>query len=207
MQSLANTKRNIYIFNIFTFVHLHFTFNYKSNTNMDFSLSKSIEILERTPNVLITMLENIDAGWTLNNEGTDTWSVYDIVGHLIEGEKSDWVPRMEIILSNKPDKSFVPFNRFAQFEESKGQSLVRLLAEFKKLREKNLAHLRSKDLTNTGCKQTGLHPAFGEITLSQLLATWTVHDLNHIAQISRVMARQYQEAVGPWTAYLKILQA
>ena len=173
---------------------------------MNFALSKSIEILERTPAVLIAMLQNISPDWTSNNEGGETWSVYDIVGHLIQGEKTDWIPRMEIILSDKPDKTFEPFNRFAQFEESKGASLTELLDEFKRLRENNIERLSSKKLTDKNFDEKGIHPVFGEITLSQLLSTWTVHDLNHIAQISRVMAKQYKAEVGPWVEYLKILQ-
>ena len=173
---------------------------------MNFTLLKSIEILERTPGVLIAMLQNLSPEWTSTSEGGDTWSVYDIVGHLIHGEKTDWIPRMEIILSDKPDKRFEPFDRFAQFEESKGKSLTELLDEFKRLRKKNIEHLRSKKLTEKNSEERGIHPAFGEITLSQLLSTWTVHDLNHIAQISRVMAKQYKAEVGPWVEYLKILQ-
>lgn len=173
---------------------------------MNFSLSKSIEILERTPDVLITLLQNVSTDWTSVNEGGETWSVYDIIGHLIHGEKTDWVPRMDIILSDKQDKTFEPFDRFAQFEESKGKSLAQLLDEFKNLRQKNIAHLRSKQLTDKDFEKKGIHPAFGEVTLMQLLATWTVHDLNHIAQITRVMARQYKTDVGPWVEYLKILQ-
>jgi len=173
---------------------------------MNFSLSKSIEILEHTPGVLIAMLENVSADWTSNNEGGDTWTVYDIVGHLIHGEKTDWIPRMEIILSDKPGKTFEPFDRLAQFEESKGKSLVQLLAEFKNLRQKNIENLRSKNLTGKDLEATGIHPTFGSVTLSQLISTWTVHDLNHIAQISRVMAKQYKAEVGPWVNYLSILQ-
>lgn len=173
---------------------------------MIFSLSNSIEILERTPEILNTMLRNMSEQWTMNNEGEGTWSVYDIIGHLIHGEKTDWIPRMEIILSDKDDKAFEPFDRFAQFEESKGKSLHQLLDEFKNLREKNIEQLRSKNLTDTDMMRTGIHPAFGEVTLAQLLSTWTVHDLNHIAQICRVMAKQYKEEVGPWTAYLGILK-
>ncbi len=173
---------------------------------MKCTLPKSIEILERTPDVLIAMLHNLSADWTSGNEGGETWSVFDIVGHLIEGEKTDWIPRMEIILSDKPDKTFEPFDRFAQFEESKGKSLTQLLDEFKRLRNRNIERLRSKNLTDQNSEEKGIHPAFGEITLSQLLSTWTVHDLNHIAQIASVMAKQYKAEVGPWVEYLKILQ-
>lgn len=174
---------------------------------MEFSLEKSLEILERTPAVLTLLLQQLDAEWTSNNEGGDTWSPYDIIGHLIHGEKTDWMPRAEIILSGKPERNFVPFDRFAQFEASKGKSLQQLLLEFEALRSENLQRLRSKNLTGQDFEKTGIHPAFGEVTLSQLLATWAVHDLNHISQISRVMAKQYIEAVGPWVAYLGILQS
>src|SRR5258706_13843023 len=173
---------------------------------MHFTIEKSIEILDHTPGVLNTMLRNISADWTSQNEGGDTWSVYDIVGHLIHGEKTDWIPRMEIILSEKNDKRFQPFDRFAQFEESKGKSLAQLLDEFKSLSEKNIEHLRLKKLTDKNLKANGIHPVFGEVTLSQLFSAWVVHDLNHIAQICRVMAKQYEAEVGPWVANLKILQ-
>ena len=165
-----------------------------------------MEILERTPDVLNTMLQNISAEWTSNNEGGQTWSVYDIIGHLIHGERTDWIPRAEIILSEKHDKQFEPFNRLAQFEESKEKSLTQLLDEFKTLREKNIEYLRSKKLTHKNLEEKGIHPTFGEVTLSQLFSTWVVHDLNHIAQISRVMAKQYKAEVGPWIEYLRILQ-
>lgn len=172
---------------------------------MSFTLEKSIEILERTPDVLIAMLQNISAEWTSNNEGGRTWSVYDIIGHLIEGERTDWIPRAEIILSENNEKKFEPFDRLAQFEQSKEKSLIQLLQEFKSLREKNIEYLRLKKLTDKNLGEKGIHPAFGEVTLSQLLSTWVVHDLNHIAQISRVMAKQYTAEVGPWIQYLKIL--
>ena len=176
------------------------------NLTMHSTLNKSIEILERTPDVLIVLLKNISSDWTSNNEGGESWSAYDIVGHLIHGEKTDWIPRMEIILSDIQDKRFELFDRFAQFEDSKGKSLTQLLDEFKSLRQKNIEFLRSSTLTDNDLEKTGIHPAFGEITLSQLLSTWTVHDLNHIAQISRVMAKLYMKDVGPWVEYLKILQ-
>ncbi len=173
---------------------------------MNFTLEKSLEILERTPDVLITMLEDISTDWTLVNEGGDSWSAYDILGHLIHGEKTDWIPRAEIILSNNTDKTFTPFDRLAQVEDSKGKSLSQLLTEFKTLREINIEYLRSKKITDKNLEEKGIHPAFGEVTLSQLLSTWVVHDLNHIAQISRVMAKQYKAAVGPWIEYVRILQ-
>ena len=174
---------------------------------MKFTLEKSLEILERTPNVLIAMLQDISADWTSPNEGGDSWSVYDIIGHLIHGEKTDWIPRTEIILSENSDKKFTPFDRFAQFEDSKGKTLNQLLKEFKMLRERNIEQLRSKKITDKNLEEIGIHPAFGNVTLSQLLSTWVVHDLNHIAQISRVMAKQFKVEVGPWTEYLRILQS
>jgi|SRR3954470_22958486 len=172
---------------------------------MDFNLIKSIEILSRTPLVLETLLNDLHDDWTKNNEGAETWSAYDIVGHLIHGEKTDWMVRTEIILSNTSDKTFEPFDRFAQFENSKGKSLKQLLDEFKELRKKNIAQLLEKKISESDLSKTGIHPAFGNITLSQLLATWVAHDLGHIAQITRVMAKQYTSAVGPWKEYLPVL--
>jgi uncharacterized damage-inducible protein DinB len=151
------------------------------------------------------MLQNISPDWTENNEGGETWSVFDVLGHLVHGEKTDWIPRAKIILSDAPDKTFQPFDRFAQFDESKGKTLQQLLDELKMLRKKNIEILRSEKLTNENLEEKGGHPALGEVTLAQLLATWTVHDLDHISQISRIMAKQYKEAVGPWVEYLGIL--
>ncbi len=174
---------------------------------MDFNLDKSIEILARTPETLRNLLDNISADWTSVNEGGETWSVYDIIGHLIHGEKTDWIVRTAIILSDRDNKSFELFDRFAQFDQSNGKSLQELLEEFKLLRKNNIHWLRAQHFTNTDLQRIGIHPAFGAVTLSQLLATWTVHDLNHISQICRVMAKQYKDEVGPWTAYLRILQS
>jgi hypothetical protein len=173
---------------------------------MAFTLKKSIEILQRTPDVLYILLHDISDDWTQYNEGGETWSVFDVIGHLIHGEKADWVMRAEIILSENPDKKFEPFDRLAQFEESKGKTLSQLLDEFKLLRKKNIERLLSKNLTKKDFDKTGLHPAFGIIKLSQLLSTWVAHDLDHISQIARVMAKQYKEDVGPWIEYLKILR-
>jgi hypothetical protein len=173
---------------------------------MAFTLKKSIEILQRTPDVLHILLHGISDDWTQHNEGGDTWSVFDVIGHLIHGEKADWVTRAEIILSESPDKKFEPFDRLVQFEESKGKTLPQLLDEFKLLRKENIERLLSKNLTEKDFNKTGLHPAFGKVKLSQLLSTWVAHDLDHIAQITRVMAKQYKEDVGPWIEYLKILR-
>jgi hypothetical protein len=172
---------------------------------MTFNLDKSIEILDRTPPTLQVLLNDLSDEWTMSNEGPDTFSPYDVLGHLIHGEKTDWVPRMEIILSDKADKSFTPYDRFAQFEESKGKSMNQLLEEFKEIREQNLVLIKSKNLKENDFSKTGIHPKFGTVTLSQLIATWTIHDLSHIAQITRVMCKQYKEEVGPWIEYMGIL--
>lgn len=173
---------------------------------MNFNLERSIEILERTPLVLKSMLTGISGEWTSANEGDETWSAFDVVGHLIHGELTDWIPRAELILSRTGSKRFAPFDRFAQFEVSKGKSLAELLKTFEELRQRNIRHLRDKNISEHDLERKGIHPEFGDVTLSQLLATWVVHDLNHIAQISRVMAKQYKEAVGPWTVFLRVLQ-
>jgi len=172
---------------------------------MKFDLNKSIEILERTPSVIEAMLQGVSKDWVINNEGKETWSPYDVVGHLISAEKTDWVPRMEVILSINSDKEFPPFDRFAMFKDSKGKSLQVLIKEFKTIRKKNIAILRKKKLTSKDLLKKGIHPAFGEVTLKQLLATWVVHDFTHIAQITRVMAKQYKTEVGPWVNYLSVL--
>ena len=172
---------------------------------MQFDIHKSIEILSRTPAVIETLLQGLSADWIDANEGPETWSPFDVVCHLIHGEKTDWITRMELILSDKTNKTFEPFDRFAQFEESKGKSLAQLLSEFKELRKKNIQFLLSKQITSADLRRTGNHPAFGSVTLEQLLATWVAHDLGHIAQISRVMAKQYKEAVGPWKQFLPVL--
>ena len=174
---------------------------------MKYNLSKAIEILERTPEVISHMLMGLSTEWIEQNEGPDTWSPFDIVGHLIHGEKTDWIPRMDIILSDSSDKTFVPFDRFAQFKDSVGKSLSELLNEFSSLRKKNLEYLRSKNLTEQQLAMKGMHPELGEVKLSELLASWVVHDLNHIAQISRTMAHQYRDEVGVWQAYMGILNS
>ena len=172
---------------------------------MEFNLNKSIEILEATPKSISTLLESLSDDWIYQNEGKDTWSPYDIIGHLIHGEKTDWMVRLHIILDQSEDLNFKPFDRFAQFENSKGKSLTQLLEEFKTLRESNLNLLRSLNITPAHLALTGIHPEFGNVTLEQLLSTWVVHDLRHLAQIARVMASQYKTEVGPWKAYLGIL--
>ena len=171
---------------------------------MNFDIKKAIEILEQTPHTLDSFLGNLSQDWINNNEGRETWSPFDVIGHLIHGEKTDWIDRLNKTLSAN-DKHFVPFDRFAQFEDSKGKTLHELLAEFKQLRKRNLNYLRSLNLPESDLAQKGIHPEFGEVTAKQLLATWVTHDLGHIAQIARVLAKQYTEEVGPWTAYISIL--
>jgi DinB superfamily len=172
---------------------------------LEFNIDDALQVLERTPAVIETMVRSLPDGWVLNNEGGDTWSVFDIVGHYIHGEKTDWIPRMQIILSNDADKTFIPFDRFAQFANSKGKSLNELLDEFKELRLENLKQLKSIGFTDDLLNRTGIHPKFGTVTLKQLLAAWVVHDLTHIYQISRVMAKQYEAAVGPWKEFMGVL--
>jgi hypothetical protein len=172
---------------------------------MEYRLDQAKEILRRTPVTLNALLADLPNDWVLSNEGPETWSPYDIVGHLIEGEESDWIPRARIILEDGESRPFEKFERFAMFEKSKGKSLLELLARFEQLRGENLRQLDEMHLTPELLQKRGTHPALGVVTLSQLLSAWVVHDLGHIRQIVRVMAKQYREAVGPWTAYLTIL--
>jgi uncharacterized damage-inducible protein DinB len=162
-------------------------------------------VLERTPATLRSLLGGLPAEWTTASEGPDTWSPYDILGHLIHGERTDWMQRARIILDRGPSRRFTPFDRFAQFQESQGKPLGDLLDEFASLRAANLAVLADWHLTGAELDLTGEHQDFGTVTLRQLLATWVAHDLNHLAQMARVMARQYRDAVGPWRAYLPIM--
>ena len=172
---------------------------------MKFNLDQSYEILERTPAVLRTLLSGLSDDWIMNNEGPETFSPYDVVGHLIHGEKTDWRDRTIMILEHGTEKTFVPFDRFAQFEASKGKSLATLLDVFEKLRRDSLAWLSSLNLTEDDFDKKGTHPALGQVSLRQLLSTWVIHDLTHIAQITRVMAKQYKSDIGPWIEYLRIM--
>ncbi len=170
----------------------------------NFNLEKSLEILRQTPNTLYSLLGGLSDPWIHQNEGEETWSPFDVVGHLIHGERTDWVPRLNSILFDD-DKNFTPFDRFAQFKNSEGKTLKHLLLEFKEVRAENLNYVSSLNLSEKDWNKEGIHPEFGAVTLSQLLATWVTHDLGHIAQISRVMAKQYKNDVGPWTNYISIL--
>ena len=172
---------------------------------MQFVLNTGVEVLRRTPATLRAMLIDLPSEWTAATEGPETWSPYDIVGHLIHGERTDWIPRAKIILAQGVNRRFEPYDRFAQFRESKGKSLAQLLDEFEELRADNLMILRDLRLTDAQMALEGEHPAFGVVTMRQLLATWVAHDLGHIAQVARVMAKQYRDAVGPWRQYLPVL--
>lgn len=173
---------------------------------MQFSLNRTMEVLAQTPDTISQLTSGLGSYWTHANEGEATWSVYDVVGHLLHGDKTDWLVRAKIILSHSAEKNFAPFDRFAQFENSNGKTLTVLLAEFNAVRKENLQQLKLLKISEADLSRTGIHPTFGHVTLSQLLATWAVHDLDHIAQIARVMARQYKEETGPWIEFLKILK-
>lgn len=175
-------------------------------TRRPFDLDESLAVLTRTPAVLDALLRGLPEGWTNAHEGGDTWSPFDVIGHLIHCERTDWIPRSRIILEYGESRAFDPFDRFAQFEESKGKTLDGMLDEFAALRAECLRSLAAMNLTAADLDRRGRHPAFGEVTLGQLLATWTAHDMGHIAQIVRAMARQYTDAVGPWEQYLSILR-
>jgi hypothetical protein len=172
---------------------------------MDHNLEQMIPLLARTPAVLDALLRDLPEIWTLSNEGEHSWNAFDVVGHLIHGERTDWMPRARIILQFGETRAFEPFDRLAQVRESEGKSLEQLLDEFARLRAENLAELRTLNLRPEDLERRGRHPALGAVTLSQLLATWAAHDLTHLHQISRIMAHQYRQAVGPWSAYLGVL--
>jgi hypothetical protein len=172
---------------------------------MDFNITQGIAVLERTPATLNSMLRDLGTAWIDATEGPETWSPYVIVGHLVHGERTNWIPRARLILSQGTDRRFTPLDRFAQYRESEGKSLANLLDEFARSRAESLATLAEWRLTDTELALDGEHPEFGAVTLRQLLATWVVHDLGHIAQTARVMAKQYRDAIGPWSAYLPIV--
>jgi len=173
---------------------------------MNFELTHATAILRRTPATLNSLLRNLPEPWLVQNEGPDTWSPYDVMGHLIHGEETDWLPRAKIILEHGEARAFEPFDRVAMFEESKGKSLAELLDTFGDLRAKNLRDLEALNLNADLLNKRGRHPELGVVTLRQLLSTWVVHDLGHVRQVVRVMSKQYRDAVGPWRAYLSILE-
>lgn len=175
------------------------------------NLTEAVALLARTPAALDALLRGLPNAWVRGNEGRgkdgkETWSAFDIVGHLIVGERTDWMPRVRVILEKGEERAFDPFDRFAQAKENPDRTLEQLLDEFARLRGENLAALRELNLQPEDFGRRGRHPALGVVTLGELLATWTVHDLTHLHQLSRVMAYQYRNVVGPWSAYLGVLQ-
>ena len=173
---------------------------------MEFELAQAIEVLKRTPATLDSLLRDLPEPWLVQNEGPETWSPYDVIGHLIHGEETDWIPRAKIILEHGETRAFEPFDRVAMFEESKRKTLAQLLDTFTQLRTENLRELQAMNLTADLLNKRGRHPELGAVTLRQLLSTWVVHDLGHVRQVVRVMSKQYRDAVGPWKAYLSILE-
>jgi hypothetical protein len=173
---------------------------------MEHDLQDTISLLSRTPAFLNALLRDLPETWTLRDEGENTWSALDVVGHLIHGERTDWMQRARIILQFDEAQAFEPFDRFGLVREIQGKSMGQLLDEFARLRVDNLGELRALNLGQEDLDRRGLHPALGVVTLSELLATWAAHDLTHLHQISRVMAHQYREAVGPWSRFLGVLQ-
>lgn len=172
---------------------------------MNFKINEAIEIMERTPETLSRLLTGLSPGWLTCNEGEDTWNALEVVAHLIEGEKVNWIPRMNMILTKGENYTFPPFDRYAHLSDSEND-IDQLLLEFKKCREESLVRLRSQLDSITDFEQSALHPEFGPVRLRELLSTWAVHDLTHISQITRIMAKRYKEDVGPWQAYLSILK-
>jgi len=173
---------------------------------MRFELSEALPVLERTPRVLRELLAGLPESWIRATEGPETWSPFDVVGHLVHGERSDWLPRTEIILSDGEGRPFPAFDRYAQFEASRGKRIDELLETFAELRAANLARLRVLALGADDLRRRGRHPELGPVSLEQHLATWVAHDLSHIGQIVRVMGRSYTAEVGPWRAYLPMLE-
>jgi hypothetical protein len=168
-------------------------------------MDEAVAILSRTPATLDALLRGLPDGWIRAHEGGSTWSPYDVVGHLIHGERTDWIPRVKIILEHGDRRAFDTFNRLAQFTESEGRTLASLIDEFATLRRENLRALESLQLTAADLDRPGRHPELGPVTLRNLLATWVAHDLDHVMQIARVLARQYTDDVGPWRAYLRVI--
>lgn len=172
---------------------------------MDFELNQAIEVLKRTPGVLTAILDGLSRPWLKGRYGDATFSPFDVVGHLIRGEKTDWIPRLRLILEHRDKVAFPPFDRYAMYEASKGKSITELLAEFATRRGENLAFLESLNLREEQLGWCGMHPVIGRVSIRQLLATWVAHDLNHVHQIAKAMAYQYKDAVGPWRAHLGVL--
>ena len=176
------------------------------DTAMKQDLEQTVALLSRTPAALDALLRDLPGPWTLTNEGEGTWSPFDVVAHLIHAEREDWIPRAKVILQFGESQPFPPFDREGNFGESRGKSLDELLDEFARARAESLIELSAFNLGPEDMEKQGRHPALGTVTLSNLLATWAAHDLTHLHQIARVMACQYREAVGPWSAFLGVMQ-
>ena len=174
---------------------------------IEVDLPTVISIISRTPDVIKALVSDLDEAWLHARESEDTWSPHEIVAHLIFGEQTDWIPRMQIILGDKEDKAFTPFDRNGHFSIATGRSIESLLYQFEKLRRENIDILNASDITIDDLRKTGIHPAFGQVTLGQLLSSWVVHDMTHIYQISRIIAKQYEVEVGPWKEYMGILKS
>jgi hypothetical protein len=172
---------------------------------MESKIADAMILLEATPSILNTWLGQLPPQWINTNNGEGTWSPFDIVGHLIHGEKTDWIPRAEIILSDRENKEFEPFDRFAMFNDSEGKTIQDLLEEFDQLRRGSIEKLNALHPNASDYDKTGIHPTLGTVTFRQLISTWAVHDLAHLGQIAQVMARQYKTEVGPWKEFLEIL--
>ena len=173
---------------------------------MEHNLQNTLALLTRTPGTLDALLRELPEIWTQSNEGGESFTAFEVLGHLIQGERTDWMARANMIRQFGESKTFERFDRFANKRESEGKSLGQLLDEFAGLRKQNLEEVRSWGLTRADLEKRGRHPEFGTVTLSELLATWAAHDLTHLHQISRIMAHQYRELVGPWTVFLGVLQ-
>ena len=172
---------------------------------MKFDLERSIEVLSATPSAMRALLGELSEDWTAGSGDRDNWQPYDIIGHYIYAEEADWIPRAKVILAQADDRTFPPFDRYGQFERPSDETLADRLDEFARIRAENIEILRSWELVDEELDLKGVHPEFGEVSLRELIATWVVHDLTHIRQIATVMAKRYDEAVGPWKAYLSIL--
>lgn len=173
---------------------------------MPANIQDTIALLSRTPATFDALLRGLPERWTLRNEGENTWTPYGVVGHLVHGEQTDWLPRVRRIMQHGESKPFEPFDRTAQERESKGKSLGQLLDDFARLRGDNIRELRAMNLKPEDFEKRGMHPALGSVTLSELLATWAAHDMTHLHQVARIMAHQYRDAVGPWSKYLGVLK-
>jgi hypothetical protein len=174
-------------------------------TRRAFAMDEAVAILAQTPATLDALVRRLPESWIVANEGAGTWSPFDVIGHLIHGERTDWIPRAKIIIEHGDTRGFDKFDRFAQFSSTRGRTLASLLDEFARVRQDSLKELAAMRLTAADLDRCGRHPEFGRVTLRQLLATWVAHDLDHVVQISRVLARQYSDEVGPWRAYLRII--